>query len=135
MGLSAACEWERDRMEAEKKWMERNPKGRKVPLVRCLPPNANAVRIHWPHFTCFPRSMQALTARTGSIQFSFFPRFCIERKTDLPHKTHRHEGQEGEGWEGQSLQRAHDGEKRGGVWEEKPKTDCSSSTLATKLHE
>lgn len=33
-----------------------------------------------------------------------------------------------------SLQRAHDGEKRGGVWEEKSKTDCSSSTLVTRLH-
>lgn len=77
---------------------------RKVPLVRYLPPNANTVRIHRPHFTCSPSSIQ-LGQGPDSLAF---PLVCALRQKHLPHKTHRQEGPEGEGREGQSLQRAHD---------------------------
>lgn len=70
-GLWAGEEQNGDREETDGEKFKR-----RIPLVRCLPPNANPVRIHWPYVICFPPSMQALTARTGSIQFSLFPGFC-----------------------------------------------------------
>lgn len=47
----------------------------KVPSPKC-----KCCKNSLTYFTCFPASMQALTARTGSIQFSFFPCFCIEKR-------------------------------------------------------
>lgn len=120
-------------MEAEKKWMERNPTRRTVPLVRCLPPNANAVRIHWPYFTCFPASMQALTARKGSVQFSFFPCFCSEKKQICHTKLTGTRGVKEKGGR-DSLSREHMMERRQEEFGKKTPGQVAS-TLATKLHE